>query len=87
MTPLECKRLQSMDELDLPTRNTRAYAALGNAINVKVAQLVANALLATGDRGPAPNLDKVEWVPDPGQLALKSSGSADHMAIAPQVRG
>ena len=87
MTPLECKRLQSMDELDLPTRNTRAYAALGNAINVKVAQLVAKALLATGDRGPAPNLDKVEWVPDPGQLALKSSGSADQMAIAPQVRG
>ena len=26
MTPLECKRLQSMDKLDLPARNTKAYA-------------------------------------------------------------
>ena len=50
MTPLECKRLQSMDGLDLPDRNTRAYAALGNAINVEVAQQVAEALLAT-ERG------------------------------------
>ena len=45
MTPLECKRLQSMELLELPTPDTRAYAALGNAINVKVAQLVAEALL------------------------------------------
>ena len=87
MTPLECKRLQSMDELELPERHTKAYAALGNAINVKVAQLVAKALLATGDRGPTPNLGKVEWVPDPVQLALERSGSANQMAIAPQVRG
>ena len=50
MTPLECKRLQSMDGLELPTRNTKAYAALGNAINVKVAELVAEALLATDNR-------------------------------------
>ena len=50
MTPLECKRLQSMDELKLPERNTVAYSALGNAINVKVAQLVADSLLATQQR-------------------------------------
>ena len=47
MTPLECKRLQSMDGLVLPARTTKAYAALGNAINVMVAQQVAEALLAT----------------------------------------
>ena len=49
MTPLECKRLQSMDELELPEQATKAYAALGNAVNVKVAQLVAVALLNVGE--------------------------------------
>ena len=48
MTPLECKRLQSMDALELPEQAARAYAALGNAVNVQVAQLVAEALLKAG---------------------------------------
>ena len=52
MTPLECKRLQSMDELELPEQATRAVAALGNAVNVQVAQLVAEALLKTGEHHP-----------------------------------
>ena len=82
MTPLECKRLQSMEELELPTRNTKAYAALGNAINVKVAQLVAGALLTTGDWQAAEQLDQVDWTPELGQLALGSTGSADQLAIA-----
>ena len=47
MTPFECKRLQSMDELELPEQATRAYAALGNAVNVEVARLVAEAVLKT----------------------------------------
>lgn len=48
MTPAECKRLQSMDELpNLPEAHTRAYQALGNAINVEVARRVTSALLAT----------------------------------------
>ena len=51
MTPSECKRLQSMDALELPEQATRAYAALGNAVNVEVAQLVAEALLKTSDKG------------------------------------
>lgn len=46
MTPQECKRLQSMDELILPAGPTKAYKALGNAINVHVARAVAEALLA-----------------------------------------
>ena len=82
MTPLECKRLQSMDELDLPARNTKAYAALGNAINVKVAQLVAKALLATEDTDATRRLGKTDWVPDLGQLALRGAVSADQLTVA-----
>ena len=82
MTPLECKRLQSMDELELPARITKAYASLGNAINVKVAQLVAEALLATEDGQAAGKLDLMEWPPDLGQLALESTELANQLAIA-----
>ena len=54
MTPTECQRLQSMDEIDLPDKDGKAYAALGNAISVKVARLVAHALV-----GRASLLDEV----------------------------
>ena len=48
MTPYECKRLQSMDDLKhLPQSSTKAYEALGNAINVEVAKLVAKSLFDT----------------------------------------
>lgn len=47
MTPRECARLQSMDSLKaLPESATRAFAALGNAVNSKVVEKVASALLA-----------------------------------------
>jgi DNA (cytosine-5)-methyltransferase 1 len=49
VTPNECKKLQSMDGKDglkyLPQSETKAYEALGNAINVRVAKRVAEALL------------------------------------------
>ena len=46
ITPTECKRLQSMEGLKkLPESQTKAYEALGNAINVEVARLVARALV------------------------------------------
>ena len=47
MTPKECARLQSLDDLEhLPAVATRVYTALGNAVNAHVVQLVAEALFA-----------------------------------------
>lgn len=54
MTPRECSRLQSMQGLRyLPKSLTRAYESLGNAVNAKVVELVAKALL-DGTIPPAP---------------------------------
>lgn len=48
MTPRECARLQSLDGLNqLPKSPTQAFAALGNAVNSNVVEMVAQALLAT----------------------------------------
>lgn len=48
MTPRECARLQSLDGLNqLPKSPTQAFAALGNAVNSNVVEMVARALLAT----------------------------------------
>lgn len=47
MTPSECARLQSLDGLkELPKIPVRAFAALGNAVNSNVMEMVARALLA-----------------------------------------
>ncbi len=54
MTPTECKRLQSMDGIDLPELDSKAYQALGNAVNVEVAQFVAERLV-----GRAPLLESL----------------------------
>ncbi|MEB6535396.1 DNA cytosine methyltransferase [Pantoea stewartii] len=46
MTPHECARLQSMDDLkSLPHSTTQAFQALGNAVNATVVELVARSLL------------------------------------------
>lgn len=56
MTPRECARLQSIESLEeLPDSPARAFRALGNAVNSKVVERVANALLnATQKNSSAP---------------------------------
>lgn len=62
MTPIECARLQSLDGLkELPKRSSQAFAALGNAVNSSVVEMVARALLAV-QRPTAISTDSRETV-------------------------
>ncbi len=45
MTPRECARLQSIEHLQLPASNSRAFAALGNAVNAEVVGAIAQRLM------------------------------------------
>ncbi len=54
MTPPECARLQSLHELKhLPEVPTRAFKALGNAVNADVVQLIASHLLCSHRVNPS----------------------------------
>lgn len=69
MTPRECARLQSMDLLpQLPNRADEAFAALGNAVNVKIVELVAEALL-TRRKKVSENLPSWDKHSEPPSLA------------------
>lgn len=59
MTPHECARLQCLSSLqNLPDSKTRAFKALGNAVNAEVIGLVAMELLsAVGVQGKDTNAD------------------------------
>lgn len=52
MTPRECARLQSLDEIHLPAPRGAAYKALGNAVNATVVHAIAEPLLR---RAPMPS--------------------------------
>ncbi|MBS3896220.1 MAG: DNA (cytosine-5-)-methyltransferase [Xanthomonadaceae bacterium] len=49
MTPSECAGLQSLGDLQLPESRTRAFAALGNAVNARVVGGIASNLIAYFD--------------------------------------
>jgi DNA (cytosine-5)-methyltransferase 1 len=52
MTEREAASLQSMDELEhLPSASTRAFAALGNAVNAKLVRWIVESL-TTGIEEP-----------------------------------
>jgi DNA (cytosine-5)-methyltransferase 1 len=76
MTPKEGLRLQSMSELrSLPKSHGKAYEALGNAINVKVAVLVARVLV--GEAHSSHN-DSQNMTQSPFSILASSNGLGEH---------
>jgi DNA (cytosine-5)-methyltransferase 1 len=53
LTPREAAKLQSLGDIKLPGSQGKAFAALGNAINVRLVELIATELLKMPWRPPA----------------------------------
>lgn len=65
MTVRECSRLQSLDSLEhLPETETRAFKALGNAVNAKLVEFIAGRLIPTKDT-PLPTKASAKVFPSP----------------------
>lgn len=68
MTPRECARLQSIEHLQLPATNSRAFAALGNAVNAEVVGAIAQRLVKPSQtssycQGDASRRIAAHWCP------------------------
>lgn len=50
ITPSECAELQSLGDIQLPSSDLNAYKALGNAVNARVVEVIAERLLDGLDR-------------------------------------
>jgi DNA (cytosine-5)-methyltransferase 1 len=63
MTARECSRLQSLDSLEhLPETETRAFKALGNAVNAKLVEFIAGRLIPTEGK-PLPTKASAKVLP------------------------
>ena len=85
MTPTECARLQSLEDICLPQLDSRSFKALGNAVNVEVVIRIADALVLT-QRPPqqlywSDTLSKIS-----GEIKIPPASSDTRIAHHEQIR-
>ncbi|QHC65109.1 DNA (cytosine-5-)-methyltransferase (plasmid) [Rathayibacter festucae] len=71
MTPAECARLQSLDSISLPTSNSAAYKALGNAVNAEVVRQIAEPLLIEAVKPQTPVV--AIGIPEPTTFVVRQA--------------